>query len=219
MNRLRSPKAFAAIGLVLVVLLLFAGYFLLVSPERSKASRLREQVATAQARYQTLQFEIRSGRDRHLVQVADVFRLAKAMPAAVDMPDILLQLNSVASAAGVDFQSITPGAAVAGAGYETIPIALVFQGNYRTLSEFLQRLRHLIRVSRGNLYPSGRLFNVNSIAFAQGTDKFPQLQATLNIETYVYTGQAAPTPPTSSDTSSSDTSGSDATAAGSGATG
>lgn len=202
----RPPKnvkvVLAAAGLAFVAL---AGYLLVVSPQRSKASDLGRQVASARTQLASLQSAARSGTQNQQVRVADVFRLAKAMPTTPDIPDVLLELNRVSSDTGIQFQSITPGTPAAGSTYTVVPISLIFQGNYYNLNDFLFRLRNLVHVSDGKLDASGRLYSVVSLAFGQGKDKFPQVQATLTVNAYVYGASAVPSTMTGSATTDTGT--------------
>jgi type IV pilus assembly protein PilO len=167
------------------------GYLLLVAPQRSKAADLSKQVAAAQSQLAAAQSAARLGRQHQQVRIADVFRLGKAMPTTPDIPDVLLELNRISNDSGIVFQSITPGAATPANGYSVLPISLVFQGNYYNLNDFLFRVRNLVRVDGGELASTGRLYNVASIGFAEGEKKFPQVQATVSVDAYVYAGAAA----------------------------
>jgi hypothetical protein len=191
MKRRSSSRLLIAVAVVTVVGATL-GYVALVSPERSKADKLSQRIETSQAELLAALVNDRPGHGSRVVQAADVFRLAKAMPARLNMPDLLLELNSIADASGVSFDSITPGALAPGAaGYQTQPLSLIVQGDYRNLASFLQRLRNLVRVRAGVLYASGPVFSVDSLTFGEGEKKFPQLQATLSMETYVYSPSAA----------------------------
>jgi hypothetical protein len=125
------------------------------------------------------------------IAVADIFRLAKAMPSTPDMPGILLELSRIAGETGIQFNSIAPQGSVAASSYQSLPIALVFDGNFYELSDFLFRLRTLVSVRRGELHSSGRLFAVKTLAFAESVKGFPDLTASLTLDAYVY-GTAAP---------------------------
>ena len=95
------------------------------------------------------------------------------MPDETDMAGILLQLNLVASQAGISFDSIRPGNSTLLAGYQAIPITITFSGNYYGLVDFLQRLRNLVDVQNGELDASGRLFAIDTLNFAEGDRRLP----------------------------------------------
>ena len=130
------------------------------------------------------------------MNVADLFRLTKAMPDQPDEAGIVLELTNVARQSGIDFQSIAPQASTPLSGYQVIPITVIFDGNFFQLTDFLFRLRNLVDVRRGALASDGRLFTVDSVQFGQGEAKFPQVKATLTIDAYIYgTGTTVSAPP------------------------
>jgi hypothetical protein len=202
-KRKPSQKALAALLAALLLLAVAASYFLLISPQRSRASELGREADTARQELERLRALSLESRQAQPIRVADLFRLTKAIPDEVDMPGVILELNRIARETGIRFDSITPqGATDSPNGYQVVPITLVFQGNYFELSDFLFRVRSLVGVRGGRLDATGRLFVVESVAFTEGVKKFPQIQATLTVSAFVYgssTGAApapaAPSPP------------------------
>jgi Tfp pilus assembly protein PilO len=191
------PKP-AAIALVVVALLAVTvlGYFVLISPQRSKSADLAMEAEAIESQIQTLRITNAQVRNVEPIRVADLFYVGKAMPDNDDMPSVLLELNRIARDTGIRFESITPQDAVDVGGYLRRPIDLVFDGNFYELSDFLYRLRSLVRVRGGQLEATGRLFTVNSLNFAESEHDFPRIKATLNIAAYVYgTGATAPATP------------------------
>jgi hypothetical protein len=71
-------------------------------------------------------------------------------------------------------------------GYTLLSIDLTFAGNYYSLTDFLFRLRKLVSVHRGTLDATGRLFSVDRLDFEPGDDGFPQIDATVRVNAYVY---------------------------------
>lgn len=188
----------AKLGLVLVVLLLVGalGYVAVVRPKQAESRELDTKLTELQTEL-VVQTSAAAAAGP-AIRAADLFRLAKAMPDRVDMPGVLLELNEVASDAGIVFKSITPGTAVPAQGYQVLPVELQFEGDFYALSDFLFRLRNLVQVRRGGLDARGRLFSVESLAFAEAEEKFPEILATLTVDAYVYgaapAGAAAPIP-------------------------
>ena len=196
MKRKLSPRVLfaAVIGGVLVYALVF--WFVLVSPKRAEASALKAEVAALEVTVASARIAAapRSNPDTAPIAVADIFRLAKAMPSVPDMPGILLELDRIAEETGVEFQSVTPLASAVVGDFQTVPITLAFDGNFYELSDFLFRLRTLVGVRAGELRAAGRLFAVESISFSESTKGFPELGATLSVVAYVY-GNAVPASP------------------------
>ena len=195
MKSLPKPAAIAIVVAVLLVVTL-AGYFLLISPQRSKSADLAMEAEAIEAQIQALRIANAQVRNVEPIRVADLFRVSKAMPSTDDMPGVLLELNRIANETGIGFESITPQDPADAGGYLRRPIDLVFDGNYYELSDFLYRLRSLVRVRGGQLEATGRLFTVNALNFVESERSFPRIKATLNISAYVYgTGAAVPAQP------------------------
>jgi hypothetical protein len=105
-----------------------------------------------------------------------------------------------------------------------LPISVTFQGNFYNLADFLYRLRSLVSVHAGRLDATGRLFSVDTLTFNESTLKFPQIQATLVIDAFVYgTGVPAtapiPTTPTTTTTAATTTTTTETAPSGASATG
>ena len=64
------------------------------------------------------------------------------------MQQVLRQLLRAGNRANVRLDSVTPQAATAGAGYETVPMDIVVTGRYFPITGFLHRLRTQTRVRR-----------------------------------------------------------------------
>lgn len=181
---------YGAVAGGLLVYALF-GWFVLVGPKRGEAGKLKEEVAAAEQALTAARLAAVEKPDAQPLAVADIFRLAKAMPTAPDMPGILLELSRIAGETGITFSSISPQGSVAASSYQSIPIDLVFDGNFYELSDFLFRLRTLVGVRQGELHSTGRLFAVKSLAFAESVKGFPAITASLTVNAYVY-GTAEP---------------------------
>jgi Tfp pilus assembly protein PilO len=167
------------------LLVLAAGVFLLVLPQRSKAAHLSDELATAQAKVVTAR-ALATQRPEQRIRVADLFKIVEAMPDDDDMTGVILQLQQTAGEAGVTFDSIQPQAAQPGTGYQVLPIDLLFDGNYFSLTDFLFRLRKLVSVHHGKLDAKGRLFTVDRVDFQPGANGFPQISAAVRVSAYVY---------------------------------
>ena len=196
------------VGAILVVAL--AGWFLLIRPQGAKVTDLKRQATDVEQRIQAYHQQVAAARSAPKIEVADVYRLAKAMPSKTDMPDLVLELSQLARDTGIRFDSISPQAALAVGSYQVLPITVTFNGNFYNLSDFLYRLRTLVTVHAGRLDATGRLFSVDTLTFNESPLKFPQIQATLVIDAFVYGAgapvpTAVPTPTTTSTTTATTT--------------
>ncbi len=184
MTKLPSAVKVGIVGAALVAALV-AGWFVVVAPKRSEASRLNAEIDAIHAQIA----EAQGGGSEPQVQpirVADLFKLSRAMPDRADMPNVLLQLSEISAETGVSFQSITPHDPVSLGSYQQVGIDLVFEGHFYDLSDFLYRLRNLVGVHQGVLDATGRLFSVDSVSFDEGALQFPQVKATLTVSAYVF---------------------------------
>jgi Tfp pilus assembly protein PilO len=209
----------AAIALILGgdLLLLVLGWVLLVSPQRTNAASIAKATQAAEAQIVEAQRAIHQAPPKlpkqPAIRTAGLYQLAKAMPETTDMPDVLLELDQVARAAGVVVGTVTPQPPILGIGlpYSTVQIQLIVVGNFYSLTDLLYRLNSLVSVRDGELDSSGRLFSVNSISVSRSGNG-NLLNATVTVNAYIYgaadasAAAAAPaTTPTSTDTTSTGT--------------
>jgi Tfp pilus assembly protein PilO len=200
--------ALAVVGGLLVVL---AGYFLLIGPQRAKLAKTKKEIADVHQQIDSVQSQTAERKKQPKIRYADLYQLAKAMPDTTDEADTLLALNAIAKASGIEFTDISVKPTVILPSYQTIPIRLEFVGSFYALSDFLYRVRDLVRVRDGRLDASGRLFAVDEIEFGPPPPpaNYPTITATLQVSAFVYgNATAAPpsTAPASTDTSSTSTS-------------
>jgi hypothetical protein len=192
------------------------GYFAVISPKRSTATKLKQQTAAVQKQIdqnQSTAFK----QALPAVRAASVFSLSKAMPTQLETANVILQLNQLAVDSGITFDQITPNGANTASTVTTTgttdpfaaePIQVMFTGSFYNLLTFLQRLRNLVRVENGHLNAVGRLFDVSNVSFAAGPKGFPQVQTTLTVNAFVpQAPQTASTTPGSTDTTSTTTTG------------
>jgi type IV pilus assembly protein PilO len=185
----------ALIGVIVggVVVFGLALWFLLVHPQGGKVKSLKAEATSVQEKIDAYHQQVAAARTAPKIEVADVYRLAKAMPTKTDMPDLVLELSQLARDTGISFDSISPEPVAAVGSYSVMPISVTFNGNFYNLADFLYRLRSLVTVHGGRLDATGRLFSVDTLAFNESELKFPQIQATLVIDAFVYA--AAPAVP------------------------
>jgi Tfp pilus assembly protein PilO len=184
-----------ALGLLIVAAVVYLG---LISPKQARSAELDEQIAELESKIKVATRPASTEKPRVEINVADIFRLAKAMPDREDMPGIILELNSIALSTGIKFVSIQPGTPASRGSYNAIPVTLTFEGNYYDLTDFLYRLRNLVTVRDGVLEASGRLYTLDALDMQEGEGGFPKILATLTVSAYSFGSlPAAPgtTPP------------------------
>lgn len=203
----------AVLGLIVAAgLIVFAaGWMLAVRPLGHQAATLRAEKAFVyrQIADSVAQRAPATATSAPKIRVADVYKLATAMPSILDMPDLLLELQQTAQAAGVQLLSIspTPAAAAAGtSGYTTEKLTLSVAGDFYGLTDLLYRLRNLVYVRGGALHANGRLFSVQNMTLSPaGTAAKNLLNANIDVDTYVYGAAAAATPAPAATTTTTST--------------
>jgi hypothetical protein len=171
---------------VVSLALLAAAWFLLVAPEREKASKLGASVSAASAQLASAEAELTSARAaqaRYASAYASIVNLGKAVPPAQEVPSLIYQLDQASNQKQVEFNSIVTGgstgpggsaaassaaptaaSAAASSGFSQMPFTFVFNGNFFNLEHLFQQLnRFTQRTVSGSLQISGRLLTVQSV--------------------------------------------------------
>ena len=198
------------------VVALVAFWFLLLSPKQDELKKLDSQAATLQSAVAEQQAATQAGiqarekfpRDYHRLVV-----LGKAVPVDDETASLLVQINRISKASGIDFRDIllsagesgaaaapaapapaTEGAAsllpigatVGAAGLPTMPYQLIFEGNYFEIADFMAGLDRLVNPRKGTIAADGRLVTIDNFTFGpDDSAPFPALKATVNVTTYV----------------------------------
>ncbi len=217
MKKINGPVAFALSAFACVAVIV-VGWFMLVSPQRSKADRLDTQIGTVEGQLATA---------RHLMaapnrkQTAAALATARrALPDNPQMANVLRQLSAASAKSRTELDSVTPGAAIPVAGAAPLPMTVVVKGRYFAIQQFAKLLRQSADVKRGKLAGKGRLYTIDSISFAGQAPAQPgqsangAILATLAMNAFVYSPTAPPAATASTDASTT----SDSTASAAGAT-
>jgi hypothetical protein len=228
--------------LVVAIVAAVAGsWMLLISPKRKQAASLGTQITSVQGQLATAQATVAKGlaaRNQYASNYTQLARLGEALPGDDQVPSLIYELQSAATASHIAFRnlqmtpasgsgttassgssSLPPGAATGPAGLPVEQFSFDFTGNFFRLSDFFHRLQSFVVAGKTEILVSGRLLTVNAISFAPGPKGFPQIAATVSATTYMapanggITGGATPSGPTPSTKSPSAPSGSSAAAA------
>jgi Tfp pilus assembly protein PilO len=99
--------------IALVPLVAIVGYwFLLLAPKREESSKIREQLSQAEAVRDTAQqkaSQLSGAKAKFATDYATVIRLGKSIPASVDMPSLLVQLDRASRGTGIKFMDVKAG--------------------------------------------------------------------------------------------------------------
>lgn len=198
-----SAKTVGGIAVAAVLLVTLVGWFLVISPPRSRAADLDVQIADARTELVRAKIAADNAKSDDELS-AEYRRLTVAMPDQVQLSGAIRQLLKAAKISNVRVDSIqtSPLATVGGA--QALPIDVVMTGKFGGVKRFLTTLRTLVAMDGDQVRATGRLFSVSALEFAPGEDDLPQLTATVKLNAFVYTPTAV-TPPATADTATSTT--------------
>lgn len=186
--------ALAAVAAVAIIAIFF---LFVLSPKLNDISEVREQIEQVQDEGQTLRNRLRQLQQAQRDEPTTRARLAvfdRLLPSSPDLPSLIRQLQTAATASGVDLRSIAPSqpAAITGrTGVQSVSATVQVIGGFFRLQSFLTRLEELQRV-----------VEVTSLAISPQTDAgsgLLTLSSTITFRMYVVqptagSGGAAPTP-------------------------
>ena len=104
-----SARDRALLAIIAIGGLVAGAWILLISPEHAKAKTLATQVSTLQAQLSTAQGQVSSGlaaRAQFAKDYAELARLGEALPTDDEVPSLIYQIQSAASASKVDFRTL-----------------------------------------------------------------------------------------------------------------
>jgi Tfp pilus assembly protein PilO len=105
----RDRKILMAIVPLVVIV---AYWFLLLAPKREEASKAQKDLTEQQARLaaaKEVSSRAKGARNNFAADYGEIVRLGKAIPARVDMPSLLVQLDRAAEGTGITFTKISQG--------------------------------------------------------------------------------------------------------------
>lgn len=222
MTRLRQLWLLTALGSVVV---LAGGYFLLVSPQTTKAAALREETETQLQVNKQLQSQINmlNKQKKDLpAQQAKLAKFAGLIPSNPAMPALLRALNDAADNAGVELLAVTPTLPTwakgvnPATGVETpgrvnapngtvlvdVPVALHVAGHYSNLTSFFAEIEDL---NRALLVSDFKVERPDGKVRKHVTVPDPNLlTATIGAHVMMTTKAATPPAPTAATSTNSD---------------
>jgi Tfp pilus assembly protein PilO len=188
------------LGIAVVACAVAAAWTLVIAPQRQDAARLGVEVR--QAADQLRDANERAGtaaqaRATYARDYATVARLGKAVPITTDVPSLVIQLETAARRAKVDFRSITASdtapaapapagaAAAAGGGIQPAPFSFKFVGTYFGLQRLLAEIDRFSRVTGGKVAVSGRLLTIDGVMLNPKAPGRSKVQGAVTARAYV----------------------------------
>lgn len=177
-------------GLLLIIILV-AYWFLLLSPLRTNIADMEAQIETEQsllvqnqARLAMLE-QIKADAQRN---EARLIELAKMVPQRTEIPSLLLQIQDLATESGIEFMTITPGDPVQAGMYEIVPLTMQFVGTFFDVNDFMYRAEQMAA-------GPGRMLAVKSLSLTPSGDDLakasPRLTVTMTLYAFQHTSPEA----------------------------
>lgn len=154
-----QTRKWSALTAVAVVLVLVAGWFLLISPKRSEAADLTASAEQVTAENQTLQTQIATlqAQQKELPKwQAELAEIRTQLPPSPALPGLIRTLSDEADRAGVELVSLTPNtpitygatseAGLAGEALAGLDVQLQVSGGYFEIQQFVNNLERMERV-------------------------------------------------------------------------
>jgi Tfp pilus assembly protein PilO len=190
------------IAIAVIVVLAVAVVFFAILPQFRQASEVDAQIQTEQANLtaaQALLDRRQSAKAQSAANEVELMRIANSIPDSPQLPSVIIELQDVANAAGLEFPQITVGGIADGpaaadgtpAGYSVLPITVSLKGDWSDVIEYQHRINKLERGVR----VVSSTFN-----YVPGTeDTRSAIQAALSLEVYMMapaaSGSQAPVAP------------------------
>lgn len=186
MGRLTAQvQMYIAIAVVAVIAL--AVVFLGIMPQFQEAATVGEQILTEQSNLsaaQALLARRQSAKAQSAANEVELMRIANQIPDSPQLPSVIIEMQDVANASGVDLQSISPGdlsIAMDADGqpqeFSVVPVSLVVRGQWVELIDYVGRIAKLER--------GVRLVD-SSYSYVEATEVEPAfVEASVNLEVYV----------------------------------
>jgi hypothetical protein len=219
---------------VCVLVVLGAGWVLVVSPERKQASKLKGEVSAASSQLSSAESQLANAREakaRYASAYSSIVALGKAVPPGREVASLVYQLARASDQKHVEFASIVNGGGSGGgsssssaaqpaalAGFTQMPFTFTFNGTFFQLDHLFQQLNRFTARTTSGVQVSGRLLTIQSAKLAPAAEtaervsRGPQmLSGTITATAYVLpaaqglTGGATPAGPTPASTTSAPT--------------
>lgn len=183
--KLTSIQKMIASAVLIVIAAVMVVAFVIV-PQFARVAELEQQRAAAESRRQQAQAvlnQLEEAKKRAAFTDASLLKIGTQMPDSPQMPTLIMELQDIANAAGVDVTRLSPTqpTPVAGGQFTEISMALNATAKWDDLLDYLRRLNK-----------STRLLRVTSIALTppasdEGTKtvKNPPLGLSLTLKAYV----------------------------------
>jgi type IV pilus assembly protein PilO len=171
--------------LLVTILIVVAGYFLLLTPQFEEKGRLEAELSHQRqelARLTAIKNGMLKQRSEYAQLQDRLKELVKQMPEQKDIPNLLRNVSAIGQETKLRIRFFEPKPMEAQEFYSELPFEIRYNGPYHTIGYFFDGVRRL-----------DRIINVTSFAF-EARPNLPKgtLEGVCFARTYVYTKEALP---------------------------
>lgn len=190
-----SARNQLVIAVVVLVLAAVAATVFVVVPQFTQASEVDAQIEAERANLAAAKALVerrQSAKAQSAQNEVELMRIANQIPDAPQLPSVIIDLQDVANASGLEFPQITVGDMTPGkdaqgqetAAYSALPITLVLRGEWADLIEYYRKIDKLDR---------GVRITSSSFTYVPETDTSDAyVQANIVLEVYVMAASSEP---------------------------
>ncbi|NLE74777.1 MAG: type 4a pilus biogenesis protein PilO [Actinobacteria bacterium] len=180
-----SRRAIYVVAGVALVAALIAYWFLLLTPMQDNIADYDNRIETERQQLSALQAklaQLSQVKEEAARNEARLLELAKMVPDSAQLPSLILQIQDLATEAGIDFITISPGEASPSPAFQVIPLQLQFTGSFFDVNDFIYRAEQLAAAP-------GRLLAVQSVSLGLATEPTsvtvsPKLAVTMTVNAF-----------------------------------
>lgn len=123
-----------------LLIILFAGYQLLINPLKQQLTHLQQQTTTLQQQLTKLNQQVRDLNNAKIIQ-SDSY--TKKLEQQISINKMIDSIITLANAKKIGVKSLNPEPSIQEKGLSQQPLTLVVQGNYHSLLAFIQNLMQM----------------------------------------------------------------------------
>lgn len=179
----KIPTAFKAIGLVVVVVGIVAGFYFMVWSELDKeADKLRSEKVSLERKYneqKAVADNLPSFQQNTRKLEEDLNTALKQLPREPEVPSLLRDIYTLGKKSGVKFKTFEPQRMARKKLYAELPIRLQLTGKYHEVAVFFDRIGKM-----------SRIVNISELDVSKGAGKDgePELNVSCQATTFMFTG-------------------------------
>jgi Pilus assembly protein, PilO len=185
---LKTTKGRLALGGAGLVVVLLAGWFLGVSPQKTKVTELKAMTDDASSELAQKKAALAHPSAEVTIKAKDGYLLGQALPDRVDIASTVLDVQRLAKRHHLGLITITPEPQVQGVGSLAAPVNVAVQGRFDQVSAFLGDLRSGVTVKRRQLRATGPVYSITKVEIGQPDepDGFPVVKASVTFNTFSF---------------------------------